>query len=113
MRIQERVFVILKRRMVNAMSELYPMSFKVEKALYVKIDELAKKEFAGKKTPLIKAALLEFLVKKDHEYKKIPNDVKVRIDYIFNLLVNGPVSLNSWEIIKDEVKELWENVKEK
>lgn len=113
MKIQERVSAILERSMVNAMSERYSMSFRVEKDLYVKIDELAKKEFAGKKTPLIKEALLEFLDKKDHEYKKIPDDVKVRIDYILNLLLNGALSHNSWEIIKDEVKELWENVKKK
>lgn len=113
MKTQELVYVIFGNERVNTVTELSSITFKVDKALRNQIEELAQKEFLGKKSPLIKKALVEFLDKKEQEYRMVPEDVKDRVVYILNLVENGNLSTEAWDIVRNEVKELWENIKMK
>ena len=85
------------------------VNLKVEDNLLMKIDELSNRKYSGNRSNLIREALSSFVDESQKQYDNIPSEIKVRIAFILQIVLNGK-SDRDWKIIQKEVTELWKNV---
>ena len=58
------------------------------------------------KSDLIRQALVEYLDKSVKEYKSIPNEMLVRLEYLNQITQYGDSNRQNWELLREEVKSL-------